>query len=156
MKMLRTYLANCLRGARDDNGMATAELAMVTPIFILFLVGGIDVGSAIHRNMQVQTAAHAGMQYVIARGYNTNGIASAVSNATSATGITMPEAPTQFCGCPTESGISTATCGTTCAIGGSAGTYARIKARGTYQTYFTYPAIPSSYVFTHETMVRVQ
>jgi Flp pilus assembly protein TadG len=156
MHILRTYLAKSIRGIRNDSGMATAELAMIAPIFILFLVGSIDVGSAIHRNMQVQTAAHAGMQYVIARGYSSSGISSAIANATSATGITMPENPTQFCGCPTASGIATATCGTTCAIGGSAGTYARIKARGTYQTYFSYPAIPSSYVFTHETMVRVQ
>ena len=35
--------------------------------------------------------------------------------------------PTQFCGCPSASGIATATCGTTCSSGQTAGQYIKIS-----------------------------
>lgn len=158
MVRLRNWLRTPLvrAAATDEGGIAATEFALILPIFALFIIGIIDMGSALHYNMRVQTAAHAGMQYAVARGFNSEGIQAAVQNATNVTGITMPGQPERFCGCPGEQGVTASSCGSSCPGGSVAGTYVRITAQGTYRTYFTYPGLANEYVFSEQATVRIQ
>lgn len=153
-RLLRSSRARA--AAQDERGIAAVEFALILPLFALFVVGILDMGSAIHYNMRVQTAAHAGMQYAVARGYDSEGIQAAVRNATNVTGITMPGEPERFCGCPGADGVTASSCGSSCPGGSVAGTYVRITAQGTYRTYFTYPGLPNEYVFSEQATVRIQ
>jgi Flp pilus assembly protein TadG len=145
-----------LRYRDDSRGVAAIEFAMIVPVLLFMIVGVVDLGMGIYADMQVQNAAQAGAQYAIAHGYTASSISTAVTSATSFSGITVSSGPSKFCGCPSSSGVTTATCGSTCSNGTSAGTYVTVSASGTYTTMLPYPLIPSSYTFVHPSTVRIQ
>ncbi len=143
-----------LRGERAGN--AAMELALLASPLILLLVGIADYGSATYRNMQVQHAAQAGAEYAIKNGFSSSAIATAVTGATSYSGIAATPAPAQSCGCASGTTINSATCGSTCAGGAAAGTYVTVSAQATYSTLIPYPGIPNSFALTAAATVRLQ
>ena len=146
------FISNGEEGIR---GVAAIELAIIAPVLLLFLICTLDLGIGIYRNMQVQNAAQAGAQYAIVHGFNVSSISSAVTNATSFTGISADPAPNQFCGCAASTGVMAAACGSNCAGGSLAATYVTVSAQGTYNTFFPYPLLPNSYTFTAQPTVRI-
>jgi len=154
-------LVDCLTGhvgaaARDKRGVAAVEFGLLIPLLSLMAVSVADIGLALYRKMLVEEAAQAGAQYAIARGFNTSGISSAVTNATSSTDISASPAPVQFCGCPTSSGVSTVTCGTICTGGAQAGTYTTVSARATYYTLINYQIVAATYSYSAQATARLQ
>jgi Flp pilus assembly protein TadG len=137
-------------------GVAAVEFAILAPLLILMLIAMVDLGIGILRKMQVENAAHAGGQYAMLLGFNSSSIATAVSSATSFTGITVSPAPTKFCGCPTTSGVTVTDCSATCTGGSTAGSYVTVSAQAQYDTLFSYPMIPKSFVLTAQSTVRIQ
>jgi Flp pilus assembly protein TadG len=81
-------------------GTAAIEFAIIGGVFSALLVVSGDIGLAYYSNMQVETSAQVGAQFAVIHGYNTTAIQTAVTDATSTTGITATPAPTQFCACP--------------------------------------------------------
>jgi Flp pilus assembly protein TadG len=146
-----------LRAAvRDTRGAAAIEFGIMVPLLTLAVVSVIDIGLAVYRKMQVENAAQAGAQYAIARGFDSTGVSSAVTSATNSTAITASPQPVQFCGCPTSSGVSSVSCGTVCAGGAQAGTYARVSAQATYYTLIDYQIVAGSYTFSAQSTARLQ
>src|SRR5215471_5477290 len=109
-----------LLGARDGN--AALEFSIAAPVLAAVFVPLIDIGMAVYQQMQVQDAAQAGAQYAMAHGWNSSSIQSAVTNAT-ALSVSASPAPSKSCGCPDSSSVSSASCGSTCPDGQTAGTY---------------------------------
>jgi Flp pilus assembly protein TadG len=145
-------------GDKEDavRGVAAIELAILAPVFLLFMICTLDLGIGIYRNMQVQNAAQAGAQYAIAHGFQAGLISSAIASATSFSGISADPAPNQFCGCAASTGVTAAACGSKCPAGPTAATYVTVSARGTYNTLFPYPVIPNSFTFVAQPTVRIQ
>ena len=141
---------------RNQSGIAAIEFAVLGAFLCLLVVGVGDLGLAFYSNMQVQNSAQAGAQYAAVHGFDATAVSNAVTNATSVTGITASPAPTQFCGCVTGSTMATATCGTTCANGMTAGTYVSVSAARTYSTLISYPGFPASYSQAATSTVRIQ
>src|SRR6185312_14924915 len=100
--------------AGNDSGVAAIEFAVLGAVLCMMVVAVGDLGLGFYSNMQVQNSAQAGAQYAAVHGFNASSISSAVTSATSVSGITASPAPTQFCACLSGSTMSTATCGTTC------------------------------------------
>lgn len=144
------------RYLRDKSGVAAIEFAALGGVMCMLLVVGADLGMAFYSDMQVQTSAQAGAEYAAVHGYDASAVAYAVTTATSSSGISSSPAPVQFCGCPGASGVASATCGTTCPDGMSAGTYVTVSATRTYTTLVAYPGFPNSYVQNASSTVRVQ
>jgi Flp pilus assembly protein TadG len=142
--------------SRDTRGSAGVEFAIIGPAFALMLVGTADFSLGVYHKMQVQNAAQAGAQYAAVNGFNASSISSAVLAATSYSGIASSPAPIQFCGCPSATGVTSATCGSACAGGSTAGTYVTASAQATYTTILAYPGIPSSFIFTGQSTVKIQ
>jgi Flp pilus assembly protein TadG len=136
------------------HGTAAVEFAFFVPALVLMIVGTIDLGMGIYRKMQVQDAAQAGAQYAIAHGL-TSAIANAVTSATNF-GVSASPAPAQFCGCPSNTGVAVASCNSICDSGGTAGTYVTVSSQGIYSTLLPYPVIPSTFIFTAQSTVRIQ
>src|SRR5713226_6591707 len=107
---------------RSERGNAAIEFALATPILLGLLVPVADLGMAFSQQLQVQQAAQAGAQYAVLHGYNSSAISNAVTAGTTLSGVTAYPAPTQGCGCPSGSAITTATCASTCTNGETAGT----------------------------------
>jgi Flp pilus assembly protein TadG len=136
-------------------GTAAIEFGMIVPVLALLFVCTIDLGMGFYRKMQAQNAAQAGAEYAAIYGYNPSSISSAITNATSFS-VTASPSPTQFCACPTSSGVTNATCGATCSDGSTAATYVTASALGTYSPILQYPMIPSSFTFQAQSTVRIQ
>src|SRR5207237_10416757 len=102
-----------------------------------------DRGLGIYRRLQVESAAQAGAEYAVARGFSQDGVSSAVTSATSYAGVSANPAPVQFCGCASVSGVTTATCGVPCPDTSGPGTYVTVSAQGSYTTLIPYPMFPS-------------
>ena len=137
-------------------GVAAIELAIIAPVLVLALICTIDLGLGIHRRMQVESAAQAGAEYAIARGFSQDGVTSAVANATSFTGVSANPAPQQFCGCASVSGVAASTCGVPCPDASNPGTYVTVSAQGSYTTLIPYPMFPDTYNFAAQSTVRTQ
>jgi Flp pilus assembly protein TadG len=158
---LRAFFGARLRaffGARHEAiaGTAAIELGIIAPVLVLALICTFDLGLGIYRSMQVESAAQAGAEYAIARGYSVDGVTRAVANATSFTGVSADPAPFQFCGCAAASGVTSVTCGLPCPDGTAAGTYVTVSAQGTYNTFLPYPMFPNAYNFAAQSTVRTQ
>ena len=150
--------ANRLFGPGDSavTGVASVELAIIAPLLAMAIICTADLGLGIFRKMQVQAAAQAGAEYAIVKGYTQSGIVTAVTSATSFGAITAVPAPSQFCGCPTASGVTSAACNTTCPDASKVGAYVEVSAQGSYDTILPYPTLPRTFLFTAKSTARVQ
>jgi Flp pilus assembly protein TadG len=142
--------------ARAQGGAAAIEFAILGAVLCLLVVAVSDLGLGFYSNMQVQNSAQAGAEYAAVHGFSSSAISSAVTSATSISGISASPAPQQFCGCVSGTNISTVTCGTTCPDGMTAGTYVSVSAARTYSTLVSYPGFPAVYNQSATSTVRVQ
>jgi Flp pilus assembly protein TadG len=150
---LRGFFA---RARKANEGIAAVQFGILVPILMLIGICTLDLGTGIYRKMQVQNAAQAGAAYAVAHGFSASSITAAVTNATTFSGISAAPSPVEFCGCPTNSGVTEATCNSTCPDSSLAGTYVTVSSQGTYNTILTYPLIPSSFPFAAQAAVRIQ
>jgi Flp pilus assembly protein TadG len=142
-----------LLDARDGN--AVVEFSIAAPVLAIIFVPLIDIGMAVYQQMQVQDAAQAGAQYAMAHGWNSSAIQSAVTSAT-ALSVSASPAPSKTCGCPDGSSVSSATCGSTCSDGKTAGIYVTVGAQVTYTPLLPYPTMGSSVTLSAQTTARIQ
>ena len=137
-------------------GTAAVEFAILSGLLVLMMVALIDLGMGLYRGIQVRNAAQAGAAYAMAKGYNAGSMTSAIQNATTFAQVSASPGPAQFCGCPTSTGITTATCGSICAGGSTAGTYVTSSATGSYTTLLHYPLFPNTFSYAIQATVRIQ
>jgi Flp pilus assembly protein TadG len=162
-RALGTFAAVGRKLARERSGGAAVEMALLAPVLVFLAAAMVDFGLGVFVKMQVQNAAQAGAEYVIANGFsttNTTPVTTAVTTAANYSGITASPVPTQFTACPVNNTLSTVTSGSTCPNGKTAGTYVTVSATATYSTILPYNqlglSIPSSYTFTAASTVRTQ
>ncbi|WGR95588.1 pilus assembly protein [Bradyrhizobium sp. ISRA443] len=144
------------RFRKNTRGAAAIEFGILVPLLTLMVVSVVDIGLAVYRKMQVESAAQAGVEYAIAHGFDSNAMSAAVVNATNSTAISASPAPVKFCGCATTSGVTSTTCGSTCPGGAQAGTYTTVSAQGSYWTIINYQVVPSGYSLSMQSTVRLQ
>ena len=146
------------KAAYDDRtGIAAIEFAIVIPLLMLLFVGLVDLGIGVYRSMEVKEAAQAGAQYAVVNGFNASAISTAVTSATRYASIAASPAPTEFCGCPSNTGVTNAACGSTCSSGYTAGTYVTASAAATYYPSLLYSSLfPKSFALTAQSTVRIK
>jgi Flp pilus assembly protein TadG len=71
---------------RRDDGVAAIEFAMLVPVYLLLLVGMVDMGGMLYSSYQLETAVAAGAEYAAVNSANANG-ANGASLANSIAGI---------------------------------------------------------------------
>jgi Flp pilus assembly protein TadG len=137
-------------------GLGAIEFALAGPVLVIALICTADLGLGIYRKMQVQNAAQAGAEYALVYGFAASAISAAVTQATSFSGISSSPAPFQFCGCASDTGLTSADCSSTCAGGIAPGAYVTVSAQGTYKTILHYPMLPDSFTFAAQSTIRLQ
>lgn len=149
--------ANAHRILTGQKGTAAIEFGLAIPLLLVMLMGVVELGFAIYQGMQVYAAAEAGALYAAQNGWSSSGISTAVTSATSATGLTASPAPTQFWGCPDESGISTVVSSSVkCADGNSPGLYVQVNASLDHATILPYPGLPLPTTLTAKSIIRIK
>jgi Flp pilus assembly protein TadG len=139
------------RFIRERKGSAAIELAMVTPMLILVLLGAYDFGRVFHMSVAVTAAAHTGAHWgsqSMTKVTDTAGMRNAAETHTPGMGITAT-ASTE-CRC-VETLVA---CGTAC--GTPLRTYAVVTATRTFTTIVNYPGIPNNIVLTRSARIRAQ
>jgi len=140
----------------DEDGAAAIEFGVIASVLCFLFLGLIDFGMGYWQKIQVGNAARAGAEYAANNGWNQSNISTAVTSATGLGSISATPAPTQSCGCPNaSSGITTATCGSSCAGGGTAGTYVSVNAKATYTSIVTYPGIANPLTLAASAIGRI-
>ena len=141
---------------RDDCGLATIELALVTPIFVILLLGAADFGRLMYIWIDVTNAARAGVQYGAqsrATAENNAAMQTAATNdgSTDVTGLTATA--TQFCSCANG---SSSTCLPTDCSGSHIIEYVQVNTSVSVAPMFTYPGLPGTLTLTGQAVMRVE
>jgi Flp pilus assembly pilin Flp len=145
-----------LRFFRDKSGSPAVEFALIAPVLSTWLLGVVDFSTYEWRLMQVGNAARAGAEYAIARGYNPVFVANAITEATGWESISPNPAPSLACGCPNATaGIVSASCGSGCASGGTAGIYVTSSAQAEFSPLFPWPGLKSPVMLSYTAKVRI-
>ena len=150
---------------RGQSGQSLVELALITPILLVLVLGIAEMGRYAYISILVSNAARAGAAYgaqSLAQSVDAVGITNAADNdfknnyqlvSSLAVGP-----PVTSCGCDSAGTITAAAC-----TGGTAGTCATghwvvmlsVTASGTFNSMFNYPGIPSSLALSSTATMRV-
>jgi Flp pilus assembly protein TadG len=146
-----------LRGSslqRDQRGVTAIEFAVIAPIMIGMFISIADLGLGLYTQVQLANAAQAGAAYAMQKGYNGDTMRTVAQASTRLTSVTV--ATSQFCGCPSTTGVTVTTCASSCGDGLTAGTFAQVIASKAYSTLLSYPGIPSTINMSETATARTQ
>jgi Flp pilus assembly protein TadG len=139
---------------KDSRGVAALELAIAAPVLAFLLIATVDFSLGVYTKFQVRSAAQAGAQYAAIAGFDEAAIASAATNSTSLSNISVASSKT--CGCVSSNLIVANSCSSPCANGATLGTYANVTAQATYTTLLPYSIIPGQYELSATSKVRTE
>ncbi len=140
----------------QEHGTAAIDLAIILPVLIAMAFGLVDYSSALLQQTQVQNAAQRGLQYALTHGFDSSAMSSVITRNTNSAVISATPAPSKFCGCPNNVGISSTTCSSLCSDGSRAGTYVSASAAATYIPYIALPFVPASFALQSTATARIQ
>jgi Flp pilus assembly protein TadG len=152
----RTAIRKFMAG---EDGAALVEFTILAPMVVAMSIYTMDFGLIFYNKMTVQDAAQAGVQWAITnRVFNSLAIGKAADNGTF--NVTV----SQFCGCPSTTGVTlippnNSACpgGTTCPDGSTAGTYVTVTAASkTPYKFILFGLISSTYNFSATSTARIQ
>jgi Flp pilus assembly protein TadG len=137
----------------DDAGSVAVEMAIVTPLLLLLLLGAADFAKVYRMQMVLVGAAKAGAQYGSQSKLTASDVAGMENAALDdADGIGGLEAAAQtICRC----GGSSVACTAVCSGGTAPELFVQVTASGTFTTAFRYPGIPEEIPLAQTTVMRV-
>ncbi len=107
-----------LFGATD--GTSAVEFALIAPVFLLVLVGIIDLGAVIRDKVELNNAAATAARYVLNENYSESNLVSVATSGSALDANDITATVSTVCGC---SGGVSAQCGSVCTDGQAPGTY---------------------------------
>lgn len=144
------------RTGRSDSGAALVELAIVTPLLLLMVLGLCDFGRVVYHSIILSHAARAGAQYG-AQTNSTTGDRSGISNAAinEAADIAPIQVTSQrICECPGGAAVSCTT--GTCSGYGVPQVFVQVTTTRTFETLAPYPGVPNTVALSRTAKVRRQ
>ena len=150
-RMQKAVRCRCRQG-----GQSVAEIALVTPLLLLMLLGTIEIGRFAYYGIEVSNAARAGVQYGaqnLADSRDLAGITTAARND-------APEVPglqvtaTDKCACSTTPSNFVACSALHCSSGHGL-VFLQVDTTANVRPLFRYPGLPSTYTATGHAIMRV-
>ena len=137
------------------DGVGTIEFAAIAGVLAVLMLGIVDFGIGFWEQMRVANSARAGAEFALRSGYDSTNIQTAERNATNLAGL-QTGTPAEFCGCPdASSGITAATCASSCPNGDTAGTYVSVSSSLSYTTIFAWPGVSRPMTLASSAIVRL-
>ncbi len=152
MRRTSLRIVACLTDRRGTSG---TEFALLMPILTVLLMGIFDYGSLAYDSMQVSAAAHAGADYALHNGWSATGVQTAVTGATTLPQVSATPAPQLTAAC-IVSGAVVATTGSTCAGGGTPGSYVVVNAQAPFTPLLSWAAFALPSTISAQATVRIQ
>jgi Flp pilus assembly protein TadG len=141
---------------RGQHGQSLVEVALVTPLLLMLLLGTIEIGRYAYYGIEVANAARAGVQYgaqSLADSIDLAGIATAAKNdAPEVTNLTVTSqnrcacsgTPSNFVGCPAQA------CGP-----GHPLVFLQVDTQAQIAPLFHYPGLPATFNASGQAIMRV-
>ncbi len=150
---------NRARARRGEAGVALVEFALVLPLLMLLLIGGVEIGRYAYFSIIVANAAHAGAQYGSQNGVSARDAAGIQAAAqgdgiNGISGLTVTSNPT--CACWNGSAYSNIPC--TAPLSCNSGhpvELISVTVSGTAHSLFNYHVLPSSLAVSATTTMRL-
>jgi Flp pilus assembly protein TadG len=151
---------------RSQSGQSLVELAFLTPVLLLLLIGTVELGRYTSLSILMGNAARAGAEYG-AQNTTTAGDSGGIKTAAMAdlkdiSGFkTQPTVTSTFvCGCDNGGTIipspeTNGACKTSCNANSHLVTSVQVTVTGTFTSMFNYPGIPTSLIITSTATERV-
>jgi Flp pilus assembly protein TadG len=151
---------------RSQSGQSLVELAFLTPVLLLLLIGTVEMGRYTSLSIMIGNSARAGAQYG-AQNTTTAGDKGGIQSAALAdlkdiSGLKpAPQVTSTFvCGCDNGGTIiptpeTKDACKTTCDFSSHLVTSVQVTVSGTFKSMFNYPGIPTSLIITSTATERV-
>jgi Flp pilus assembly protein TadG len=139
---------------RSECGSSLVELAFLSPLLMLLLLGLVDFGRAYLIASELASAAHAGAVYGSGSPTDSSGIQNAATN--DATGIAGLAVATPTWGCECSDGTSyAASCSSTPTCTGNNVVYrVKVTVTATYHPWSPWPGVPSSIPLSRAATMR--
>lgn len=134
-----------------NEGVSAIEFALISPVFILILVGMVDLGAVVRDKIELSNAAATAARYVLNENYSEAYLVDVATSGSALDSADITAAVTTVCGC---SGGVAATCGTTCVDGQSPGTYMVVSLSKASQMILDYPGF-SDLVISGQSRMRL-
>jgi Flp pilus assembly protein TadG len=148
---LRAYV-----GSRES-GQSLVEMALLTPVLLLLLVGIIEVGRFAYYSIEVANAARAAVQYgaqSLAASKDIPGIQqAALRDASDVSGMTFNPPPTNLCACSESSSVYVGCPALSCA--GHQVVFVQVDTTATITPLFRYPGLPTTFTARGHAIMRV-
>lgn len=138
---------------RDRRGNVAIELALVTPVAMLLLIGIVDYGMAVYDNMQLASAVRSGAQYALRNSSDLDAVEDVVMGALTIDKETVNATATQVCGCADG---ETVDCSESCSDSSARRKFINIQAVQQHTALFTYPGIPNPVSLQAEARIRIE
>lgn len=140
---------------RDEDGAAMVEFAVFFPVFILLLVGLIEIGRFANFSIVVADAARAGVQYgaqnIITAADNAGMTSMALADGQNISGLTVTNAG-HYCGC---SDGSASTClASDCALSHRI-LWVTVTTQGQFPALLGFPGLPGTFTVQQTAVRRV-
>jgi Flp pilus assembly protein TadG len=150
---------------RSDSGQHLVELALVTPVLLLLLVGMIELGRFAFLSIVVANAARTGAAFAsqgLVQSVDTTDIQTAADNDFQNNGQNVSNltvSSSTSCGCDSAGTVTSQSCNGSGA--GTCGTghwvvMVSVTASGTFNSLFGYPGLPKSISVSRTSTMRVQ
>jgi Flp pilus assembly protein TadG len=159
MMLTRASVKRCVCKRRGDGGQSLAEVALLTPLLLLLLVGTIEVGRFAYYSIEVSNAARAAVQYgaqSLANSQDTAGIQIAADkDAPDISGLGV--APTTSCACSNNpaSPVLCATAPVVCLPPNHSVVFLEVDTTKAITPLFSYPGLPSAFTANGKAIMRV-
>jgi Flp pilus assembly protein TadG len=139
---------------RGDEGSSLVELALLTPLFLLLLMGATDFGRAYYLTVELAGAAHAAALYGAQDPTDTTGMQAAAQDDAPDVPNLSVGTPTYGCECADSSNYS-ASCTSTPSCPSNNEVYrVNVTVTAIYTPLFSWPGIPSSMTFSSSASMR--
>jgi Flp pilus assembly protein TadG len=149
-----------MRAKPSEAGSALAEIAIVLPILVAVIIGGVDFARVFFATTEMTNAVRAAAQWGSvseANAANSTVIGQIVAGAApDISGISVSSA--KVCQCATDAGVIDAPtdCATPCGSGKHQLINASVTATKTFNTIFRYPGILSSLSLSRTAKMRIK
>ncbi|HEX3699088.1 MAG TPA: TadE/TadG family type IV pilus assembly protein [Phenylobacterium sp.] len=154
-RSLRRWRMAAARLRHGEDGAAVVEFAFVLPLFLLLMAGLFDGARLVNASLQVHAAAQAGAAWAQVNGWNSAGIASAVSAATPLPVEATP-APVLFVGCAKQQGLTPPGPNGHCPGNQPQGSFVTVGAQAPFAPLMPWPRVVWPASLNATAVVRIQ
>jgi len=136
---------------RNSDGASAVEFALLAPIFILMIVGTVDMGMYVLQKTQLHNTVHTSAVYV-ARAADDESLQTIAQETHQGNFEDITVTSAFECECADGAVLS---CPASCGSDDYQRRYVLVSGTGSYSSLFPYPGIPQSITISTQSRVRV-